>query len=193
MNTADITQAVHRAFDAAGTYPSLPEILHEFGAGIRPAIVDKALDDAVQGGALLRRRIDGVLRYLPAPAQAAAENKPAAPERGPAAAPPQAQAQSAKPLPTSANAAGRKLTFSVKLAKPASRNMPAGLGKWDEVFDALFAITPTADLVPTVDDLPIGKAKAISSAARSWAKKRDLKPCPIRISTRTGKLLVQRF
>jgi hypothetical protein len=97
------------------------------------------------------------------------------------------------PMPNAPPAESAQPAYTVKLAAPASRNMPAGLGKWDPLFEALINTKPADNLVPTVDTIPIDKSKAIASAARSWAKKKGLKPCPISISTRGGKLLVQRL
>jgi hypothetical protein len=167
MSNIDITPEQARALEYIRAKGSVSEAQLALNMGIRNTQVEPLLADLVGRTKLTRKRnAQGEIAY-------ALDAVPTTTAPHPAQAP--------------------KYDFTVKLAEPASRNMPAGLGKWDPLFEALISTEPTGKMVPTVDTIPLAHAKAVASAARSWAKKRGLKNCPIRTSTRGGKLLVQRF
>lgn len=196
MNSIEITAIVQRAFDKTLEPASAPEILHEVGSGIRPALVDKALEDAVLDGHLLRRRIGGVLRYLPAPSKDAGH-----PNSTPAITPaptPKPTTHKGRPRPVPlpmldlAKLGPPVLRPRVELRNPAERN---GGRRWDYLLDHLDTLGPPTKengtpQLPSLN-LPPAYGKAIQAFIRAANKTRA--PRQYRVACGTDVCVLQRL
>lgn len=197
MTSDEIVSVVARTASLTGQPVSVQDMALMGLGAIRTAVLDKALDDAVQDGKLLRKRIDGVMCYMPA-APATAGKTAAAAEVGPAAAmataPKASKPSRARPVPLpklDVSTLGQVLLKpKVELRNPAER-----VGRrWDYLLDHLDRSgAPTRVdgnlLMPTLE-IPARYGKALQAFVRQANK--DRAPRQYRIATGLTRCVLQR-